>query len=86
MLFDYTRFLLSHNVIYIIKFNKFVFNKRYSLKCLGFDFQKISEQENGRKSGLWFLCFFSNQRTLFKAVVYLELIIYLCLLNSKTKG
>lgn len=36
------------------------------------------------RNGLWFLCvtFYS----IFKAVVYLDLIIYFCLLNSKRKG
>ena len=55
----------------------------YLLKCMGFDFQENS-RKNGRKNGLWFLCV--PFTSIFKAVVYLKLIIYLCLLNSKTKG
>lgn len=70
-------FLLSSIVIYIIKFNKFVFNKRYSLSYLG----KYQDMKMEGKNGHWFL--FITFYSIFKAVVYLELIIYVCLLNSK---
>ena len=58
MLFDF-RHVLSHNVIYIIKFNKFAFNKMYPLKCMGFDFQEnIRVGKWKKKWPLVFMCSF----------------------------
>lgn len=51
--------------IYRIKFNKFVFNKRYSLRYLG-DYLDMKMEE---KNGHWFL--FVTFYSIFKAVVYL---------------